>query len=513
MKPQVLSAILFSPRGGSAHAARALARNLRRQGCGLTLVAGSRSDQGRHGDARAFYGDVHAVSFDAALATETPQWFAAAPGSAPLHPSFEDRVGAPDRVFAMLDDDEYELQVAAWSRELERAGARGADVLHLHHLTPLNEAAARVAPQVPIVGQLHGTELLMLEIVGADPPDWTYAERWAKRMRGWARNCARLVVAPAGVQRAVSLLDVPRERVVAVPNGADVDLFTSGAPDREAFWRRVLLEQRRGWLPGEPPGSVRYREADVVALAAGTVLLYVGRFTAVKRLDRLISAFGRAQERLEAPAGLVLVGGHPGEWEGEHPAEIAARLGVSQVFLAGWQAHEELPEFFSAAEAVVLTSEREQFGQAIVEGMACGLPAVATRSLGPAAIIDDGETGWLVEPGDEMALATALTDVVQHGRERERRGRLARVAVRERYSWAGASEQLAALLEQVVAAPGLAPDPLNAAPRMPSERTHGAPERADAEPAGRQRRPRRAQSQLGGHQRPAGALPVDGSSA
>ena len=452
MKLRVLSAILFSPRGGSAHAARALARNLRDQGCAVTLVAGSRSDQGAYGDARAFYGNVHAVSFDAALASNAPQRFAGRAGAAPLHPSFEDRIGAPDRVFAMLDDDEYELQVAAWARELEGAGACDADVLHLHHLTPLNEAAARIAPHVPIVGQLHGTELLMLErIADADRPDWRYAERWAERIRGWAHNCARLVVAPAGVDRAVSLLGVPRARVVAVPNGVDVDLFTSRAVDREAFWRRVLVEQPQGSLPGGRPGSLRYREGDVMALAAGTVLLYVGRFTAVKRLDHLIGAFGRAQERLQAPVGLVLVGGHPGEWEGEHPAEIASHLGVPQVFLAGWHAQEDLPDFLSAADVVVLTSEREQFGQAIVEGMACGLPAIATRSLGPEAIIDDGETGWLVNPGDETALTSALTDAVQHEHERERRGQLARIAARERYSWAAASEQLTALLEEVAA--------------------------------------------------------------
>jgi glycosyltransferase involved in cell wall biosynthesis len=194
---------------------------------------------------------------------------------------------------------------------------------------------------------------------------------------------------------------------------------------------------------------LRYREGDVMALAAGTVLLYIGRFTAVKRLDHLIGAFGRAQDRLQAPVGLVLVGGHPGEWEGEHPAEIASRLGVPQVFLAGWHAQEDLPDFLSAADVVVLTSEREQFGQAIVEGMACGLPAVATRSLGPEAIIDDGETGWLVNPGDETALTSALTDAVQHEHERQRRGQLARIAARERYSWAAASEQLTALLEEV----------------------------------------------------------------
>jgi glycosyltransferase involved in cell wall biosynthesis len=425
---------------------------LRDQAWEVTLVAGSREDQGEHGNAHRFYGDVRAVSFDAALASDAPQRFAGSPGSAPLHPSFEDRAGAPDRVFAALDDHEYELQVAAWSRELERAGARDADVLHLHHLTPINEAAARIAPQVPVVGHLHGTELLMLErIAGPDPPAWRYAGRWSERMQRWARQCERLVVAPAAVERAASLLGVPRERLAVVPNGVDIDLFRSAAVDRERFWRRVLIDQPRGWLPGRPPGSARYHDADVAALAAGTVLLYVGRFTAVKRLDRLISAFGRAQERVRSPGGLVLVGGHPGEWEGEHPAQIAARLKVPRVFLAGWHTHEELPEFFSAAEAVVLTSEREQFGQVIVEGMACGLPAVATRSPGPATIISDGQTGWLVEPDDQDALVAALAEVVRDRPERERRGALARIVTRERYSWTGASEQLAALLTDVLA--------------------------------------------------------------
>ena len=447
----VLSAIQFSPRGGSAHAARALSRGLRDQGLAVTLLAGSRSDQGVHGDARSFYGDVRPVDFDAALATEYPQRFQGAAGSAPLHPSFEDRPGAPDRVFAALDDAEYELQVDAWSRELRRAGARRADILHLHHLTPINEAAARVAPGVPVVGQLHGTELLMLEQIDADPrPDWPHAAAWARRMRRWARSCTRLIVAPGAVERAVSVLGVPRERIVTIANGVDIELFQGTAVDRESFWHETLIEAPRGWLPGRPAGSARYRAADVSALARGPVLVYVGRFTAVKRLVLLIEAFGQVQQRLATPAGLVLVGGHPGEYEGEHPAQTAARLGVPQVFLAGWHTHEELPPFLSAADAVVLTSEREQFGQVIVEGMACGLPAVATRSLGPSSVISDGETGWLVDRDDRAGLVGALTDVVGDPAERRRRGELARVVARERYSWTAAAELLAALLEEVL---------------------------------------------------------------
>ncbi len=104
MARSVLSAILFSPRGGSAYTARALARGLRTLGWPVTLVAGSRSDLGGHGDARTFYGDdVPAVRFDDALATPDPLGFTGPPGPAPLHPSYEDRPDAPDRVFAALE--------------------------------------------------------------------------------------------------------------------------------------------------------------------------------------------------------------------------------------------------------------------------------------------------------------------------------------------------------------------------------------------------------------------------
>jgi glycosyltransferase involved in cell wall biosynthesis len=447
----VLSAILFSPRGGSAHTARALARGLRSRGWSVTLVAGSRADQGGEGDAERFYGQVESVRFDPALATEAPLAFEGPPGTAPLHPSYEDRPDAPDRVFASLDELDYQRQVRAWAAALERAGARGADVLHLHHLTPLNEAALRVAPAVPVVGQLHGTELLMLErIAGGAPPGWRYAEAWWARMQAWAKRCRRLVVAPAGASRALRLLEVTPDRLVALPNGVDTALFAPREVAREALWRRLLVEQPRGWLPGEPPGSVRYGADAVARLARGTVLVSVGRFTAVKRLDLVIRAFRVIRERSPRPVGLVLVGGHPGEWEGEHPVELARRLGVPDVFLAGWRPHEELPDVLSACDAVVLASEREQFGQVLVEGMACGRPVVAPRCLGPTSIVEDGLTGWLVDPGDEKALADALAEVVADPAERARRGARARAAACQRFSWPQIVRRFEAVLEDAI---------------------------------------------------------------
>ena len=455
MALDVVSAILFSPRGGSAHAARAHVRGLRELGWSVTLLAGSRGEADPDGDAHAFYGDdVRAVGFSAALDTDAPLKYEGPPGTAPIHPSFEERPGAPDAVFASLDDLDYERQVRAWARELERAGAATADVLHLHHLTPLSEAARRVAPRVPIVGHLHGTELLMLEQIAAGPPaGWRYAERWAERLRQWARHCAELVAAPGGIERAINLLDVPPERIHALPGGVDTSLFAPRELNRSAFWQRVLVEHPRGWLPDGGPGSVRYEADDVARLAREPVLTYVGRFTAVKRLDLLIEAFGCAQRDGDRPASLVLVGGHPGEWEGEHPAQLAARLGLERVFLAGWYTQPELPEFFAASDAVVLASEREQFGQVLVEGMACGLPAIATRSLGPASIVEDGETGWLVAANDSRALAAALGQAVDDPAARVQRGRAARHAVCERFAWPAVTARLAEVLSEAAATP------------------------------------------------------------
>src|SRR5512132_2511152 len=199
---------MFFPRGGSAHVARALARELPAHGCEVTIVSGSRSN-GSVGNAERFYEglDVHPVDFSN--------------GDAPMHPSYEDRPDAPDRVFAALDDDAYEEHVAAWARALEEAGATEADVLHLHHLTPIHEAAARVAPRVPIVGHLHGTELLMLERIDAGAPaTWRHAEAWKRRMRRWAQRCERvLVLSRTQIDRAQRLPDNDPARCVVAPNG------------------------------------------------------------------------------------------------------------------------------------------------------------------------------------------------------------------------------------------------------------------------------------------------------
>ena len=416
-RPLVLSAIMFFPRGGSAHAARGLGERLADRGWSLRLVAGSCRSRSAFADARTFYAriDVVPVEFDR---------------GAPMHPSFEDRADGGEPVFAALDDGAYERQVSVWARALAEAGAAEADLIHLHHLTPVNEAAFRVAPGVPIVGQLHGTELLMLErIEGGNPDRWAHADAWRSRMLHWAERCERILVAPGGRERAACLLELDVNRLRGVSNGFDATLFSPGEVDREAHWRSHLGEV--------PPG---------VAIA------YVGRFTDVKRVPMLVRAFAEAQPRFSQPASLVLIGGYPDETEGEHPADAIRASGARHVYLAGWHPHDDLPDFLRASDAIVLPSSREQFGQALVEGMACGLPAVATRCFGPGTIVDDGRTGWLVGPDDPGALSAALVAVVNDDAERRRRGAAAHEAVRERYAWSAVADRVAETFSEAAGA-------------------------------------------------------------
>jgi glycosyltransferase involved in cell wall biosynthesis len=448
----VVSALFFFPRGGSAQVTRSLARALPVAGWRLSLVAGSLGQLGEPTHAASFFAGIDVQALDYSPALELAEPLSA---SVPFQPSYEDRTDAPDRIFAAVDDPAYERLVAAWIELLARAGAGAADLLHLHHLTPANEAAARGFPTLPVLGQLHGTELGMLRTIEAGaPPGWRYARAWGRRLRAWARRCSLLVVPPGAGADAALLLGLERAKLRGLPSGVELERFSRrplAGEERLAFWRRWLVEQPRGWDESSRPGSIAYRDEELAPFrAGGPVFLYVGRYTAVKRLPLLIGAHARALERLGRPAPLVLVGGHPGEWEGEHPLATARRLGNRQVFLAGWRPHEELPQALNAADALVLPSVAEAFGLVLVEAMACGLPVIACRAPGPAAIVADGGTGWLIPPDDEDALVDALVSAARGEGERRARGRRAQTDSR-RYGWAEIAPRFASLYEELLA--------------------------------------------------------------
>ena len=178
------------------------------------------------------------------------------------------------------------------------------------------------------------------------------------------------------------------------------------------------------------------------------MVLFVGRFTGVKGIPTLIRAHARAREALGRPLPLVLWGGAPGEWEGEHPSDAAAASPWGdEVFLAGWGGHDQLPGALAAADVLAVPSAGERFGLVYVEAMAMGVPPIAGDAGAPPTFIDADpasptRSGWLVPPGDEAALAAALVDAAADPAERALRGANGRRLARRRFGWPGIARRV-----------------------------------------------------------------------
>ena len=481
--------LLFYPRGGSAYVVRYLSPALIRAGWSVSIVSGSMGTAGDGTHAPTFFDglDVHHLDSTTA-AQEFRSGLDAIAAPEPMHPSYEDRVGVPDVVFAAVPPSLAGHLAGGWVDLFRDAGADEASVFHLHHLTPQLDAAHHHWPTVPVVVHLHGTEMKLIAGIDdrvalaaalgetlasmpqavttlVDPEryldatqlellrithwrSWLHGEFWASHMRRQAQVADHLItVSELNRDSAISLLGVQPADVTAIPNGVDVDRFRPqphqpGA--RRAVFRRVLVEDPQGWTESGPPGSLRYHEADLDRLLGvdddATVLLYVGRFLAFKRVPALIRAFAHARAGFTRPGSLVIWGGHPGEWEGEHPVTVANEVGADGIFFTGWRGHDDLPEGLGACDAIVVPSVEDPYPQVPLEAMAVGLPVVACRSGGLISMINvdlDRLTGWFVPPDDANALATVLTQIVNEPSEIAVRGANALAHARANLSWTG----------------------------------------------------------------------------
>ena len=171
-------------------------------------------------------------------------------------------------------DADYERLVAMLGASAARRRARReADLLHLHHLTPINEAAERAFPDVPRIGHLHGTELLMLREIDEGPPAGLGARRrvgradaaLGARLRAAARALAGRGAAGAGPARGGRPSGWSGRPTGSTPQG--FDRRPAGRDARLAHWRRWLVEEPRGWDESGEPGSVAYRDEHLEPFA------------------------------------------------------------------------------------------------------------------------------------------------------------------------------------------------------------------------------------------------------
>jgi glycosyltransferase involved in cell wall biosynthesis len=224
--------------------------------------------------------------------------------------------------------------------------------------------------------------------------------------RTLGRRTDRLIgVSRQTVEDLVRLGVAPREKFSVIPVGLELEPFAS-------------LEQGAG-------AELRTE----LGLADEEVLLaFVGRIVPIKRLDLLLRAFARAHAR-GAHAHLAIVG--DGETRGDFE-RLAGDLGVgSAVSFLGYR--RDLPRIAAAADAAVLSSDNEGTPVWLIEAAAAGKPAIATDVGGTPEVVAP-ETGVVVPPDDEVALAAAICRLAGDPELRRRMGGRAREHVLRRYS-------------------------------------------------------------------------------
>ena len=169
--------------------------------------------------------------------------------------------------------------------------------------------------------------------------------------------------------------------------------------------------------------------------------------------DKLASyrRLGAALARLGARDWRLLVVG-----DGPARGAVEAALGVApggRIAYAGEQTGASLPAYYAAADIHVWPAVNEAYGMALLEAQAAGLPVVAGRVRGVADVVRDGETGLLVDDGDDEGFARALCGLLDDGRLRARLGAAAAENVAARHGL----EAAAATIVRALAIAGVVP--------------------------------------------------------
>lgn len=188
---------------------------------------------------------------------------------------------------------------------------------------------------------------------------------------------------------------VSPDRVVVIPNGIDLSLFTQR--DRQGTHRIVAT---------------------------------VANLRPEKGHDVLLRAAARVLRRIP-DARFRIIGDGP-----TRPAliELASALGISKsIEFLGHR--EDVPALLAQTDVYAFPSRTEAFPNGLIEAMAAGLPVVASAIGGMLELVEDGRNGVLVPPGDDTALANRLEELLTHEAAARQLGDAARTTIESRYSF------------------------------------------------------------------------------
>lgn len=288
-----------------------------------------------------------------------------------------------------------DLMYPAARREAERLRPEFPfDLVDSHFAYPGGVVAARLGRRfgVPVVVTGRGEDMLRfpsLPVIGRKIRESLAGGVWCVALsdeiaEAFLRNGAR------------------PERVVRIPNGIDLSTFCP-VPQDEA--------RRRLGLPADRP-----------------IMVSVGNVQERKGFHLLVDALPAVLKR--HPHALLVIVGGPAPYGDDYTGVVEERIdrhGLrNHVRLVGHRPHEELGEWYSAADVFALLSSREGSPNVLLEALACGTPAVATPVGGIPDELKNPELGILLAERSAAAAANGLTEALSRRWNRERIAELMR---------------------------------------------------------------------------------------
>lgn len=279
------------------------------------------------------------------------------------------------RTYPLFEYPPYELALA--SKMVDVVRRVKLDLLHVHYAIP-HASAAYMAKQIlaaegiriPVVTTLHGTDITL---VGRDP---SY-----QPVVTFSINQSDGVTAVSADLRRETLEYFPVKREIRViPNFIDLSRFRKQSKDH-------------------------FRQA--ICPAGESLIVHTSNFREVKRIPDVIRVFFEIRKSI--PARLLLVGDGPMRITAE---QMCRDLGINDYvrFLGKLEAVQEV---LSLADLFLMPSEKESFGLAALEAMACEVPVVSSDTGGLPELNVNGVTGFLCPVGDIAAMTERSLHVLQ----------------------------------------------------------------------------------------------------
>ncbi len=315
----------------------------------------------------------------------------------------------------------------------------GCDILHAHatYLPGYVCTKLRKIKKVPFILTPHGADIHMVPEVGYG---LRLDSKIDSKIRVAVKHADLLTAISASVQNSLLSAGANQDKIRHIPNGVDLNRFQEGVVSKELVCDRLNLP------------------------ADSKLIITIGRYEPRKGQDILIRAMPSILSK-EKSARLVIIGQKTEALNG-----LIDELGlIDKVRLAGTlmppnivhstdNSHESIDEpdwlveycrHSSVYVSASIDEGAEGLSLALLEGMAAGLPVVATNISGNKDVVIDNRNGYIVDPGDPAKLAAAISSVLENDDRREKMSQESKEII-ECYGWDDIARQYLDLYMTVI---------------------------------------------------------------